>query len=227
VNTRVAGAIALVPLFAALIAPGSAATSNREWRFEVYLDDEPIGYHSFRLSSEAQTQHLHSEARLRVKVLGLTLYTYAHQSRELWQADCLQRVDASTDDNGTDFRVRGQRRGQQLLLASQSGETRIPGCVMTFAYWNPAILEQQRLLNVQTGEYVPVSVAQLGKSTIEVDGHAVPATHYRIATAENDIELWYSTDHDWLGLRSTTRGGRQLDYRRVLTAAQPGGVNGE
>jgi len=227
VNTRVAGAIALVSLFAALIQPGSAATSNREWRFEVYLDDKPIGYHSFQLSSEAQIQRLRSEARFRVKVLGLTLYTYVHQSLELWQADCLQGVDASTDDNGTDFRVRGERRGEHLLLENQSGETRIPGCVMSFAYWNPAILAQQRLLNVQTGEYVPVSVEQLGNSTLEVDGRAVPATHYRIATDENDIELWYSTNHDWLGLRSTTRGGRLLDYRRVSTTAQPGSANGE
>ena len=226
-NTRAVRAFALVWLFAALIPPGSAATSSREWHFEVYLDDEPIGYHSFQLSSEAQTQRLHSKARFRVKVLGLTLYTYVHQSRELWQADCLQRVDASTDDNGRDFHVRGQRRGEQLLLENQAGETRIPGCVMTFAYWNPAILEQQRLLNVQTGDYVPVSVDQLGKSTLEVDGRAVAATHYRIATDDNDIELWYSTDHDWLGLRSTTRGGRQLDYRRVATAAQAGGENDE
>jgi hypothetical protein len=227
VNTRVVGAIALVSLFAALIPPGSAATSSREWRFEVYLDDKPIGYHSFQLSSEAQTRRLRSEARFRVKVLGLTLYTYVHQSLELWKADCLQGVDASTDDNGTDFRVHGERRGEQLLLENQSGETRIPGCVMTFAYWNPAILAQQRLLNVQTGEYVPVSVEQLGQSTLKVDGRAVAATHYRIATDENDIELWYSTDHDWLGLRSTTRGGRQLDYRRVSTAAQAGSANGE
>jgi len=227
VNTRVVGAIALVSLFAALIAPGSAAASSREWRFEVYLDDKPIGYHSFQLSSEAQTRRLRSEARFRVKVLGLTLYTYVHQSLELWKADCLQGVDASTDDNGTDFRVHGERRGEQLLLENQSGETRIPGCVMTFAYWNPAILAQQRLLNVQTGEYVPVSVEQLGQSTLKVDGRAVPAMHYRIATDENDIELWYSTDHDWLGLRSTTRGGRQLDYRRVATAAQAGSANGE
>lgn len=226
-NTRVVAAIALVSLLAALIPPGSAATSNREWRFAVYLDDKPIGYHSFQLSNEAQARRLHSEARFRVKVLGLTLYTYVHQSLELWQADCLQRVDASTDDNGTDFRVRGERRGEQLLLENQSGETRIPGCVMTFAYWNPAILDQQRLLNVQTGEYLPVIVEQLGKSTLEVDGHAVPARHYRIATDENDIELWYSTDHDWLGLRSTTRGGRQLDYRRVSTTAKPEGANGE
>ena len=226
-NAHAVRGFALVSLIAALIPPGSAAASNREWRFEVFLDDEPIGHHSFELSSEAQTQRLRSEARFRVKVLGFTLYTYAHQSLELWQADCLQRVEASTDDNGTDFHVRGERRGEQLLLENQAGESRIPGCVMTFAYWNPAILEQQRLLNVQTGEYVPVSVEQLGKSTLEVDGRAVPATHYRIATDENDIELWYSNERDWLGLRSTTRGGRQLDYRRVSTAVQPGSANGE
>ena len=217
-NARVA--LVLVALYAGPIAFAAAGTAEREWRFEVFLDDEPIGYHHFRLSADSETQRLHSEARFRVKVLGLTLYTYSHRSLELWQHNCLARIDASTDDNGSEFHVRGVRSGTELLLESGPEATGLPGCVMSFAYWNPAILQQQRLLNAQTGEYLSVEVVRLGQSTLEVAGQPVPAQHYRIATGERDIELWYSRDEDWIGLRSTTRGGRELRYRRMSMDTQ-------
>ena len=54
---------------------------------------------------------------------------------------------------------------------------------------------------------------------------AVTATRHRITTGEQDIELWYSDDHDWLGLSSTTRGGRQLYYRRVTPPSTAGTVS--
>ncbi len=210
---------ALLLLCAALVPLAASASSNREWRFEVFLNSKPIGFHHFLLSSEGDTQQLRSEARFRVKILGLTVYKYAHQSRELWRQDCLQRIDASTDDNGKDYFVRGSNQDAQLLLQHQAGDTGLPGCVMTFAYWNPAILEQRQLLNVQTGEYLEVSIQRLGEETLQAQGRAVPAARYRISTGERDIELWYSADSDWLGLSSTTRGGRQLHYRRVAPSA--------
>ena len=123
--------------------------------------------------------------------------------------------------------MRGNRNGEQLLLEDNSGSRSVPGCVMTFAYWNPEILVQQQLLNAQTGEYLDISVQSLGEKMLQQQGRDIPALHYRLSTEEDDIELWYSSDHDWLALSSTTRGGRQLHYRRVTTTDESGSVASE
>jgi len=204
----------------------SASTSN-EWRFEVFLDDKPIGFHHFQLSTSGDTRELRGEARFSVKLLGLTVYDYSHRNLELWQQDCLQRIEASTDDNGKQLFVRGNNNGEQLLLEDNSGNRSVPGCVMTFAYWNPEILAQQQLLNAQTGEYLDISVQPLGEKTLQLQGSKVTALHYRLSTNENDIDLWYSSDRDWLALSTTTSGGRQLHYRRVATVDESGSVASE
>jgi hypothetical protein len=204
----------------------SASTSD-EWRFEVFLDEKPIGFHHFRLNSTGDARELRGEASFSVKLLGFTVYDYRHENLELWQQDCLQRIEASTDDNGKQLFVRGKSNGEQLLLEDNSGNRQVPGCVMTFAYWNPKILEQQQLLNAQTGEYLDVSVQPLGEKTLQLQGRDVPALHYRLSTSENDIDLWYSSDRDWLALSSTTSGGRQLYYRRVATADKDGSIASE
>lgn len=226
-NAAALRVMALMLLYAVHLPVDASSPASREWRFEVFLDDKPIGFHHFHLNSSGDTHELRGEARFLVKLLGFTVYEYDHQSHELWQQDCLQRIDASTDNNGTDLYVRGSRDGSQLLLKNNTGNSGIEGCVMTFAYWNPAILMQQRLLNTQTGEYLDVSVQRLGEKTLQVEERTVPAMHYRLSSAEGDIELWYSTDDDWLALSSTTSGGRELHYRRVAAPVEPGSSHGE
>jgi hypothetical protein len=213
-TTTLRTAVPALLLWAALLPAYAGASSSREWHFEVFLDDKPIGFHSFRLSGAGDTRELRGEARFSVKLLGFTIYDYAHRNLELWRHDCLQRIEASTNDNGEDFHVRGAIEGEQLVLENSTGNSILPGCVMSFAYWNPAILSQQRLLNAQTGEYLDVSVQQLGEHALQLQGRAVPALHYRIGTGESDIDLWYSTDRDWLALSTDTSGG-ELRYRRV------------
>jgi len=214
-------------LFGALLPHSAGASSSREWRFEVLLDDDPIGFHHFRLDNTGDSRELRGQARFTVKLLGFTVYDYSHQNRERWQDGCLQHIEARTEDNGEDLFVRGSRNGEQLLLESNSGSSGLSGCVMSFAYWNPAILEQQQLLNAQTGEYLDVEVQPLGEKTLQLQGRAVPAVHYRLVTNESDIELWYSTERDWLALSSNISGGRQLQYRRVTAAGGTGSDSGE
>jgi hypothetical protein len=225
-STATLRAAMLAVIWAALPPALASASSSREWHFEVFLDDEPIGFHSFRLSGAGAMRELRGEARFSVKLLGFTIYDYAHRNLELWRQDCLQRIEASTDDNGVDFHVRGAIKGEQLVLENSNSNSILPGCVMTFAYWNPAILSQQRLLNAQTGEYLEVSVQQLGEKSLQLQGRNVPALHYRIRTGESDIDLWYSTDRDWLALSTATSGG-ELRYRRVPAAAGTGSGYGD
>ena len=219
--------LALLWLCVVLLPLQVSASSSNEWRFEVFLDDKPIGFHNFRLNTSGDSRELRGEARFRVKLLGFTVYDYSHQNLERWQQDCLQQIEASTDDNGKDLFVRGTSDGEGMLLESNSGNRSVPGCVMSFAYWNPVILAQQQLLNAQTGEYLDVEVQSLGEKTLQLQDRDVPALHYRLVTNENDIDLWYSTDRDWLALSSTTSGGRQLYYRRVVATTETGNDSGE
>ena len=83
---------------------------------------------------------------------------------------------------------------------------------MTFAYWNPNFLEQSRLLNPQSGEYMPVNVEPLGKQEVMVRGDTVVAQAYRLTARNTELTVWYSDDNEWLGLESVAKGGRIIRY---------------
>jgi len=209
-----AGSSLVLCLVASLLPPlGQGATEPREWRFTALLDDKVIGYQSFRLLEQGQEKVLVSEARYNIKFLFMNVYTYTHDNREVWNGDCLSRIDSRTDDNGERFFVRGMLEQSRLAVESVEGHEQLPACVMTFAYWNPQVLNAKRLLNAQTGQYMDVDVAARGRETITVGGRQRPAQRYELKTEKFTINLWYSPEQEWLGLETTTDSGSRLRYR--------------
>lgn len=98
------------------------------------------------------------------------------------------------------------------MIATDKEQTVLGECIMTFAYWNPEFLDQKRLLNSQTGEYVPVSIQPISEEQIEVRGQRVDAVRYALDAGKLDMQLWYTPDRQWLALESETKGGRMLRY---------------
>jgi hypothetical protein len=203
---------------AALAAPAMAATdlpASGEWAFRVLLDDKPIGEHRFTLTAQGDRRQLHSVAAFDVKFLGFSAYRYRLDVTEQWQGDCLTGLNATTDNDGKRSRVMARIEGDnRLLIAAPAGEQAVEGCLMTFAYWSPAMRKQSRLLDPQTGRLEAVNISVVGQETIPLRGQPTPATRVRIDGPKQPIDLWYSEQGDWLALQSTVAGGRKLVYRR-------------
>jgi len=186
--------------------------SSDQWRFRVYLDDAEIGYHNFRLSEEGDRRRVTTEAEFRVRFLFVPVYRYEHVNREVWQGECLEEISSRTDANGTHYTVQGTRTGDGFSVEVPGGHTDVAGCVKTFAYWNPGILDEPALLNSQTGELLPVEVEDDGMETLTVGGAEIEAQRYRLRAKDLELELWYASDQRWVALESTVQGGRKLRY---------------
>ena len=218
------GAIAMKPLFLILLLVASmhgswaAAQSGRTWNFRAYLDDAVIGTHRFSLRQSGADAELTSEARFDVKLLFINAYKYVHDANERWRGNCLARFASRTDDNGERSEVNAEQQAERVTVSATTGGAPAParetvdGCLMTYAYWNPEMLKQKRLLNSQTGKVEAVNITALGEDKITVRGAPVTAQRYRISAGKHSIELWYGTDNAWLALVSTLDGGRKLRY---------------
>jgi hypothetical protein len=194
-------AASMAALGAVQAEPGTPLPTG-EWSFRALLDGQPIGQHRFSVSGQGETRQVVSEADFAVRFLGLTAYRYRHRATEQWQGDCLVAITSTTDDDGKTQQVQARRDNAPLK-----------GCVMSFAYWNPAIQTQTQLLNAQTGKLESVQVRRVGSGSVEVRGRPVDATEFRITGAANPIAVWYSAQGEWVGLDATVAGGRKLSYR--------------
>lgn len=196
--------------------PQATAVSPQEsqqWRFKVFLDNQLIGYHSVTVNPAKTRATVQIEASFDVKFLFFTAYRYRHSNQETWENNCLQTIESRTNDNGDIFYVTGQRQKQQLALTTHAGSQTLPGCVRTFAYWDPRLLKARRLLNAQTGEYLDVTINHINNEVLNINGTAIDARRYRLQSSDIAIDLWYSDSMQWLALQTTTEGGNQLRYQ--------------
>lgn len=207
------GALALGPAHAASPPTG-------EWNFVASLNDKPIGEHRFSVTGTGDERRLVGEANFDVKFIGISAYRYQHKVVEKWRGNCLVDLVSKTDDDGKVMRVRTQTEADGtagndalMVFADSAAGVPLPGCVMSFAYWNPAVQTQTRLLNAQSGKLEKIQVVRVGSGEIDVRGQATSATRWRITGATNPIDVWYSATGDWIGLDSTVDGGRKLSYR--------------
>ena len=193
-----------------LLLPGLVAA--QAWQFDVSMDGKAIGTHEFVLDEKEDGQlALKSEAKFNVKFLSISVFKYHHQANELWQNDCLKKLDAKTQENSKATVVGGTKDKAAFKVVAPTPLEIGQQCVMTFAYWNPKILQQKKLLNPQTGEYLTTQITSLGQETIQVKGQTKKAERHKILTNKFVIEIWYGLDGEWLALQSTTPDGR-IDY---------------
>ncbi len=186
----------------------------KEWAFNVYLDKQKIGTHNFTFNDNT----LISKAKFNVKVLFIDAYKYDHTSKEQWQNDCLSNIDVNTTENKVITNVKGESSSSGFKINDGKINQNLPECVMTFAYWNPKILEQKQLLNPQNAEYLDTSFTNVGAATIDVKGKPTETTHYKLTgvlkgVKKLNIELWYNQDNEWVALKSITPEGYNIIYK--------------
>ncbi|MDH3349917.1 MAG: DUF6134 family protein [Gammaproteobacteria bacterium] len=206
----------LIGLSGLFVAAPVPATDNSgavaRWDFDVYLNDKRVGKHFYEVSDIDGIRRVQSEANFKYKILFIPAYRYEHSNTEQWSDSCLLGFEAKTNANGKLIDVSGEKAGDNFIVDNGEVAVDLPECVMSFAYWDPRFLDQTRLLNPQTGEYVEVSVEQVAEEVLEVRGQPVAAKRFRLTAYEVDLTLWYSADDQWLALESVAKGGHVIRY---------------
>ena len=79
---------------------------------------------------------------------------------------------------------------------------------MTFAYGNPEILNQKKLMNSQNGEFLDVEVKLIREENFILRGEKILTNLWQISAESNNgdmlIHLWYDKDMQWVGLKTST-----------------------
>ena len=176
----------------------------KEWNFDAILNDRVIGQHIFKVENLKSL----SKANFHIEFLFMDIY-YKHVSNESWSNGCLSKIDSKTDDDGDFFEVKGQLEDKQFELKANKNSFRYPTCLMTFAYWDPSILKQSKLINSQDGELLDINVEFVADELMVIKQEKIMTKHYQlVASKDGDeklkIQLWYDKEMNWVGLSSTT-----------------------
>ena len=179
---------------------------DKTFYFDVFLGSRNIGFHNFHLKKVGGQIQVISNANMTFKAFLFKEISYEHEAEEWWENGCLQRFSSATNRNSKSIVVNGTRVGDQFVVDYENEEMRYEGCVRSFAYWAPTLLQSDNLLNVETGKNIPVVVS------IDNDSGGVSQST-TIELPKSSISLKYDSDGRWIELETRLKLFGKLSYK--------------
>lgn len=203
----------IVSIILLVLVWNQSVFAMKSWSFKVFYGEQEIGEHNFTLEGKGDVRKVVVDAEFNIDFLFMNVYSYKHKNIEVWKGACLSSIKSSTDDNGKKFNVSGIADDKIFKVDSKHTVTEKDGCVSSFAYWDMKFLDNDSLLNAQTGEIVTVDIRFVTNEKISVRNKMVNTKRYEVRTDDFNIDLWYSDTGEWVALNSTTQDGTTLRYQ--------------
>ena len=180
--------------------------------FIVERKGSDIGTYTARFSRTPAGLKVTSKMNLKVRLLGLPVYSYRYTSEEIWQGSVLHALDVSVNDNGKRSAVKGTRQGNAFAWNNGSRNYSVKGNIFPSNHWNANVLGQRRVLNTLTGKVNNVSIRRAGSERLNCSFGTVNATRY-VYSGQLKTEAWYTSSGRWVGLRFDAKDGSTIMFK--------------
>jgi hypothetical protein len=195
-------------------APPAAAADTEVRDFNVVVDGSRAGdYHMTVRRQDDGTVTMTNASEVRVKLLGVSFYSYAYRGTEVWKDGRLQRLESSGQENGKPFVVAAVPAGNGLRVTFNGQEHTARPDVWTMTYWMLPVAGQRNhalpLLGCDNGRGADGFLQYLGKERRTVAGQEQDCTHYRV-TGSTPHDIWYDAQERMVRQEWVVDGHRTL-----------------
>ena len=184
---------------------------GEEIHFDVYREGKKVGFHRVRFSGGGRDVAVHSDFRLQIDVLFLTVFRYAYLSEGRWRQGRLDRLNVTLDDDGKRSAIDAVRVGDRLKVEYDGGTYTAALPIFPTNHWNAGVLAQDRVLNTLTGRLNNVRIEPAGRETVATERGDIVATRF-VYSGDLATEVWYDDIGRWVKMRFNGRDGSPIEY---------------
>lgn len=199
---------------------------GNEIYFDVYREDEKVGFHRVGLDKAGEDLLVRSTFELKVDFLFFTAFRYLYRSEARWRRGLLNSLKVTVDDDGRLFTLDSRREGERMTITNPNGRYTANLPLFPTNHWNAAVLGENRVLNTLTGRINNVQIVPTGREAVVTERGRVSATRYTY-TGDLDTEVWYDDAGRWVKMRFKGRDGSNIEYvcRRCQGTAVTGAAD--
>jgi hypothetical protein len=181
--------------------------------FDIVRKGATLGTHVLTFTPSGDGLVVHVAMELVYKIMGLTLYRYAHRATETWAGDQIVALETSTDDNGTQYTLSGRREGGALVIqGNKTARYVAPANAMPATHWNRRELDGP-WINTQDGKLLRPRITPGATETIPAANGATTKGRHFALTGDAQLDMWYDDRLGWTGL-SFVKSGTAVRYER-------------
>lgn len=179
--------------------------------FDVLRGGEVIGSHLVDFRGSTGDFSVRTRIDIVVRLLGITVFVFRHDSTEHWRSGRLQTFESKTTDDDSEFFVTGRASGDAFSITHRKGTEMAPADIMVGSYWTPSIARQTQLIDPQRGRLKTQQLLSTDTLAVPVGGKPVETTRYRVIGL-TDGWVAYDATGRWLAAEVKKKGADIL-YR--------------
>lgn len=159
-----------------------------------------VGEHKVAFAQDGADLVVTVDNWITVKILFITGYRFTAKREERWRDGRLVAYRSETDDDGEAVAVSAVTEGDKLEIRNGADRLVAPAGTFPTHPWSRAIVGQSLLMDTKSGTPLQVVITEAGRETIQAGGKAVAATKY-LVTGDQERELWFDDEDNWLQMR--------------------------
>ncbi|MBO6561250.1 MAG: hypothetical protein JJ959_11970 [Nisaea sp.] len=224
---RLLALIAPALILTGLLLPNAVTASSlvpKGWaedgliKFKVYREGDPLGVVMLRFDIKDGKYLVDTQTLFDFRIGPFTLYYYALRAQDEWDGNKLLRARGVVNDDGDVFIVDGESAPEGFRFSGREGEhVAPPGESVPSTYWNFALTDATKLIDLQYGRLRNITMTEVGQETILAEGREIDALHYRMR-GELDLDIWYGRNGEWVKM-TFVHDGAAFEYVRVAPRA--------
>ncbi len=186
--------LAAGPAALLLLAGGAGrarAAETTTLRFEIFRGQDSVGGHSLTFVRDGNALRVETATEVELSLVGVPVYSYSHNGREVWQGPFLQSLETATNDDGTQYQVSGRKTERGFAVDGSAGSYVVSAGVIPGSYWNSDLVQTNALIDVETGELYEIAVEDRGIDIVKAADEEVRAQRFRVTGKRRIAHLWY------------------------------------
>ncbi len=194
------GALAVLILGSGILVSGLAAGEAKAitaedapsgtFVYQVTRSGSVIGEQRLTFDRRGDSLTVITDAKIDVKLLGLSLYGFDQHIEEVWQGGQMVSFTSVADDDGTNKKTDMARSGDKLTGTYNGKQREAPFGIFPSSFWNADSVKQKQIIDTSRGKVRTVTIADKGVEAVALPYGQVKAHHYSV-DGDMKRELWY------------------------------------
>ena len=211
-----------------IISPFSANAHVQHYKdlerieFDIYRNNKHIGEHIFSFVKSNDQISIESKINFIIKKLGIVLYEYHVEGKEVYEDGKLIRFNSRTDQNGKEKYVNLELENDEFIINGSSFKGKTPTNYLIGTWWNHSIVEAEAQISAVSGRIINQKVTFLGKETIKIGNKNYKTLHFNFSSTDKKLkkdkklntDVWYEENtFNWVKAAFKKKGNWEYRLR--------------
>ena len=198
---------------------------SKKATYEIWRKNKVIGTHEILFSENNNNLIIETKIDIKVKILLVTVYTFFHQSKEIWKNGKFIKIEGySNFEDEREYFIEGEVKDDLFFGSGMDGEFKLEKNLIPSNFWNIDVMYQDEIFDTQKGIVRKLDVKEVGNEIITINNKKFDCAKFIFNATRHpkdkkffpEYSLWYDKNKELIKFKfRSTKDNKIIEIIRT------------